>query len=93
MRLDQGTEEGELGGVGVLELVDQHVAVTVLEPAGGRGMLPQQAEAEGDLIAEVDHPGLLLERGVRGVDGGELLLRLGVVGADVRVDPLPNRRA
>ncbi len=92
VRLDQRAEQRELRGVGVLELVDQHVPVAALKAARGRGVLAQQSEAQRDLVAEVDDPGLLLQRGVRGIDRGELLLRLGLVGADVGVDALTHRR-
>ena len=86
MRLDEEAQQLELRVVGVLELVDQHIAIAVLESTRGRGVIAQQAQAERDLVPEVDHALLLLQRRVRLVDRGELLLRVGVVGSHVGID-------
>ena len=56
-------------------------------------MLAQQAERERDLVAEVHDAMPLLDPRVRLVGRGELLMHRGLVGLDVRVDRLSDRRA
>ena len=93
VRIDQQTQELELGVVRVLELVHEDVAIPILEAARRRRPLPQEPERERDLIAEVDDAVALLQGGVRGVDRCELLLRLRFVRRRGGIGRRPRRRA
>ena len=69
----------ELGLVGVLELVDEHVTVARAEPGQHRGAAPQEVEGPVDLVAEVHEAGLGQEPLLRLVEGRELELLVGLV--------------
>ncbi len=93
-RAAEQLDQLDLGDVGVLELVDQQVAVQALVAAQDVGARLEQLGDGGDLLAEVQRAaaGELLLVGV--VDGGELVeahdLERGAVddvGGSQRVDP------
>ena len=83
VRRDQALDELELGVVGVLELVDQDVPVALGEPARRPGVVPQDPQGQGDLVAEVDDPRPLLQCRVCDIGRRELGLGLGFVAGGV----------
>ena len=93
VRLCQQAQQLELRVVRVLELIDEDVVEARPQARGRGGMLAQQAECERDLVAEVHDAMPLLDPRVRLVGRGELLMHRGLVGLDVRVDRLSDRRA
>ena len=64
MALREQRDELRLRPVGVLELVDQDVAVAALQRIARRGGLAQQPQRQRDLIPEVDRAVLAQERDV-----------------------------
>ena len=93
VRLSQKAEQLELRVVRVLELVDEDVAEARAQPRRRGGMLSQQLQREGDLIAEVDHAVAVLDARIRLVGRRELLMRRRVVSFDVGVEGVPHRVA
>ena len=74
MGLGKERDQLGLGPVRVLELVDQDVAVALLQLEPGRRRVAQQPQREADLVAEVDQAGLAEQRLVAGIGPGQLEL-------------------
>ena len=70
----------ELGGVDVLELVDEDQAKLRLKPLAQGLVRLQQRDRAGDEVAEVEHPRLLQAELVRLVDRGQHPESLGGAG-------------
>ena len=73
-RPPQQLDQLDLGGVGVLELVHQDVAVLALPPAQQVGPLPEDGDDVGDLLREVQRPALRQRLLVPAIDRGHLTL-------------------
>ena len=79
MPIREGRNEFRLGPVRVLEFVHQDVAEPSCDRRPGRRRRPDEAEREGDLVAEVDAAVRGHERLVGGVGSGEFGLPASVL--------------